>query len=88
MSLDLWPFLPSLGCGMWTVPIKAGSPIQGCLLAKTPSMQSITVSVCVYVFLYIYVLYIYINYRKKIKIEKSIFIHIHREKRICSYVLL
>lgn len=61
MSLDLWPFLPSLGCGMRIVPIKAGSRIQGCLLAKTPSVQSITVSVCVYVFyIYIYICFIYI----------------------------
>lgn len=71
MSLGSWPFLPSLGCVMWIVPIKADGHTQGCLLAKTPSVQSITLSVCAYRYFYIY-FYIYIKITEKKYINKNI----------------
>lgn len=65
MPLGLWPFLPSLGCMMQILLIEADIHTQGCLQAKMPSGQTITVSACVliyvYVFLFLMYLYIYKN---------------------------
>lgn len=76
MSLGLWPFLPSLGCVRWIVPVNENCHMQGYPLVKTPTVQNTTLSVCVHIFLYIRK-----NYQKNIKyIKIKIF--------LCMYIKL